>query len=301
VTGATGFIGWHLCEALVGLGAEVHGLSRTAAESLPGGVVPEPVDLQEAQAVREVLARLKPGFIFHLAGLVTGRQERSLVLPMLHHNLVGTVHLLLAALEAGVERLVLTGSSEEVYGGDRDGIPSSPYAASKTAGTLYARMFHRLYGLPVVVVRPFMVYGPRQAESKLVPHIIVSLLSGKPPRLSSGERVYDFVYVQDVVRGLLKAALAPRAAGEEIELGSGVGFHIRDLAELLVGLTGSSIQPLYGAVADRVGEHSRIADLTKARDLLGWEPIWSLREGLAETIAWYRAHLSKEVDAHGKS
>lgn len=302
VTGATGFIGWHLCEALSLLGAKVWGLSRRASVGdTPHGWFQESVDLSEDEVVRKVLARLQPELIYHLAGMVTARQDKSLVLPMVHHNLLGTVHVLLAASEVGCEALICVGSSEEVL---RDGLaPASPYAAAKSAGSLYARMFCQLYHLPVVIVRPFMVYGPRQETRKLIPYTMLSLLRQEPPHLSSGKRVYDFIYVLDVVRGLLKAGLEPQVRGEEIDLGTGSGTCIRDVVNLLVELTGSRARPVFGAVADRVGERSRIADWEKARKLLAWQPFWSLQDGLAETVAWYRAHLAvlKAVVSHETS
>lgn len=297
VTGATGFIGYHLCEALGALGAEVYGLSRNASSvNLPKECKPEPVDVRDYEVVKEILSELRPGLIYHLAGMVTARQEISLVLPMLQHNLIGTVHLLLAATETNCSRFVYVGSSEEICEKKSDQIPSSPYAAAKKAGNLYARMFHRLYNLPVVIVRPFMVYGPRQEITKLVPYSIVSLLRGEPPQASSAQRVCDFVYVLDVVRGLLKAGVVPRVVGETMDLGTGSGSRVQDVVNLLVKLTDSELEPVFRARANRIGESTQIADCEKTKRLLGWEPLWSLRDGLAETVAWYRERMKENKD-----
>jgi len=285
VTGATGFIGWHLCEALVSLGSEVHGLSCTArAENLVPGCKAWAVDLKDIEAIRAAILKIQPQFVYHLAGIVTAREDLSLVLPTLQNNLVGTVHLMLATAEIGCERMVVVGSSEE----PTDGVPTSPYAAAKAAASMYARMFHKMYRLPVVVVRPFMTYGPRQEPTKLVPYTIIALLHRENPRLSRGRRVCDFVYVLDVVRGLLKASVQPGLQAQTLDLGTGIGTSVRDMVELLVELCGSTAQPIFGALPDRLDERPQIADIDSTRRLLNWEPMWSLRDGLVETIEWYR-------------
>jgi len=245
------------------------------------------VDLADIETVRETVSKTQPQLIYHLAGMVTARQDLNLVLPMLRNNLVGTVHLLLAAAEMGCERMVVVGSSEEPM----DGVPTSPYAAAKAAASMYARMFNKVYSLPVVVVRPFMTYGPRQEPTKLIPYTILALLRGEKPHLSSGKRVCDFVYVLDVVRGLLKASIQPDLEGKTVELGTGQGTSVLDVVELLVELSGSTARPVFGALPDRIDEQPRIADIDATRRLLDWEPLWSLRNGLVETIEWYRARV----------
>lgn len=295
VTGATGFIGWHLCEALVALGAEVHGLSRTACtENLVPGCKAWAVNLTDIEAVRAAVLRIQPRFIYHLAGMVTARQEIDLVLPMLRNNLIGTVHLLLTVAEIGCERMVVVGSSEELT----EGTPTSPYAVAKAAANMYTQMFYRLYGLPVVVVRPFMAYGPQQEYTKLIPYTILALLRKENPHLSSGKRICDFVYVLDVVRGLLKAGIQPDLEGEIIDLGTGIGTSVRDMVELLLELTDSLAWPEFGAIPDRVGERDQIANKDATRRVLEWEPQWSLREGLVETVEWYRTKV-RDIDATG--
>lgn len=291
VTGSTGFIGWHLCEALVGLGADVHGLARSAAAgALPEGCRPQPLDLEDEPAVERLLAGLRPQLVYHLAGRVTARQDLELVLPMLRQNLAGTVHLLLAATRTGVERLVVVGSSEE--GDDPLADPTSPYAAAKAGATVWALMFGRTYGLPVCVVRPFFVYGPRQEPGKLIPTTLRSLLQGERPRVESAQRVCDFLYVADAVRGLLLAGLRPEVVGAVLDLGTGRGTRILDLVSLLIELTGADVAPLALPEPERAAGASRTADPASAERLLGWRPSWSLRDGLRETIDWYEAHLT---------
>jgi len=228
--------------------------------------------------------------IFHLAGSVTARQESELVMPMFQANSAATVHLLMASLKSKCRRLVLV-STSEASGLKKGTEPNSPYAASKLVAEAYGRMFYRLYGLPVICVRPFLVYGPWQDKTKLIPYTILTLLHGQSPLLTSGDRVCDVVYVEDVVQGLLMASVsASGAVGEPIDLGSGKGITIRELVGVVAKIVGTSTSPVFGALSDRSYEGSEVADLGRAQSLLGWVPRWTLEDGLHETVAWYRQH-----------
>ncbi len=293
VTGATGFIGWHLCAELVALGAEVHGLSRRATGArLAPGCKAWPADLEDIADVRRVFVQVKPEVVFHLASVVDGRQDQALVMDVLRANLIGSVNLALVSGEANCRRVVAAGSSEEMPSSEHGRAPSSPYAAAKAAATSYFQMFHRLYGLPVTLVRPFLTYGPRQPETKLIPYVIGRLLRGEAPQLASGRRICDFVFVSDVVRGFCLAALANGPSGQTFDLGTGVGTAVRDVIDLLTRLTGSPAQPVFGALADRVGEPESVADVERTRRDLGWEPRWSLVDGLSATVHWHREQLA---------
>jgi nucleoside-diphosphate-sugar epimerase len=296
VTGATGFTGQALCRALVSLGAHVHGLARSADES-PPGVTPWSVDLRDAARVEDACAAIAPECVFHLAAQVTARQELDLVRTMCEHNLLGTVNLLLAVVQGNCRRIVAVGTPEEAAEEVRLATVASPYAAAKTAAAIYTRMFHRLYHLPVVTVRPFLTYGPRQEENKLIPYTILKLLRGDSPQLTSGKRLCDFVYVSDVVRGMLRAALAPGLEGQTLDLGTGHPISIRAAVEWISKLTGSSTPVHFGAVPDRLGEGALIAEAETTRQKLGWEPRWTLLVGLMETIAWYAEKIGCSASA----
>lgn len=286
VTGASGFVGGHLSDALLALGADVSALDSQGA-GCPSGCESYAVDLKDLDAVRSALTQARPQVVFHLAGLVTARQEINLVLPMLFNNLVSTVHLFLALAEIGCQQVVTISSSEE----PTDEAPTSPYAASKAGARLYAGLFRQTYGLPITVAKLFMAYGPRQRPEKLIPYLMLSCLRGQSPRLSSGARICDLVYVQDVVCGLLKIGLRPNLAGQTVELGTGRGVSIREAALLAAELTGSKAQPIFGAVADRMGERPQVADLASLHALLDWTPQVCLEDGLRDTIEWYRTTL----------
>lgn len=292
VTGASGFIGARLSAALVATGADVHAVARTAGAARD--VRWRTADLSDPDAAADVVRETAPEVVFHLASHVSGARALDAVLPTVRGNLLSTVNLLTAAAGQGSPpRVVLAGSMEEPDGdgGDAPAVPVSPYAAAKAAATGYARMFHALYDLPVVVLRVFMVYGPGpQDEAKVVPYAIRSLLAGEPPRLSSGTRAVDWVYVDDVVAAFVAAADggAAGALGRTVDVGSGELTTIRSVVERLTEMVGRDVAPHFGALPDRPLEREPRADLGPARDLLGWAPQTPLDEGLARTVAWFR-------------
>jgi UDP-glucose 4-epimerase len=288
VSGASGFIGAHLCRRLLNDGAEVHGISRSDRSRDEHGVFWWRGDLAEAGAVRSILTAVRPDLIFHLASHVAGARDRELVGPTFRSNLLSTVNLLDVASEVGCERVLLAGSLEEPEPGNPHATPCSPYAAAKWASGAYARMFHALYQLPVVICRLFMVYGPEQQDlRKLIPYTILSLLRGEPPNLMSGRRVIDWIYVEDVVDGFLAAAAAGGIEGRTVDLGSGSLIPVRTVVEKLVYLINPRIEPRFGALADRPLEQVRVADVANSLDLIGWKPTVSLEEGLKRTADWY--------------
>jgi UDP-glucose 4-epimerase len=288
VTGASGFIGAHLCRHLLRHGVRVVGVGRAHPERLPEGVVPRTADLADPRQVDQLLRDEKPDVVYHLASCVTGGRGPHLVRATFDANLASTVHLLSAAAEqANCRRFVLTGSLEEPDS-VRDA-PSSPYAASKLAASAYARMFHALYDFPAVVARVFMVYGPDQKDqTKLVPYVVNSLLDGHAPKMSSGTRQVDWIYVQDVVEGLVRLAHAPNLDGQTVDLGTGSLASVRDVVERIARLMDSPVPLAFDPAADRPMEQVRVADVAQSLALAGWAPRVSLDEGLLATIDWHR-------------
>jgi UDP-glucose 4-epimerase len=288
VSGATGFIGSHLCRRLLQDGAQVHGISRNHRSRDERGVSWWQGDLADVGTVRNILTALKPDVIFHLASHVAGGRQRELVGPTFRSNLVSTVNLLDVASEVGCGRVLLAGSLEEPEPGDPQATPCSPYAAAKWACSGYARMFNALYQLPVVICRLFMVYGPEQQDlRKLVPYTILSLLRGEVPQLMSGRREIDWIFVEDVVAGFLAAAVADGIESKTVDLGSGSLVPVRTVVENLVRVINPGIEPQFGAVAERPLEQIRTADVEKSFNLIGWKPAVSLDEGLKRTADWY--------------
>jgi UDP-glucose 4-epimerase len=289
VTGARGFIGTRLCSRLLDAGAVVHGISRVVAPEGAAGVQWSTADLTNADAVRGLIERVAPDAVFHLAGHVTGSQDIANVEPTFYTNRTSTVHLLTVAAEKRLQaRLVLVGSMQEPDPDHPAPTPCSPYAASKWACSAYARMFHALYQLPVAIARPMMVYGPGQWDLvKVLPYVMVSLLGGTSPALGSGGRELDWVFVDDVVDGMLAVAAA-EIDGQTVDLGSGTLTSVRSVVEQAAALIGSEAQVRFGAIPDRPLERPCAARAEETRRLIGWSARTPLADGLKQTVAWYR-------------
>lgn len=313
VTGAAGFIGSHLVEALVRRGDRVRAFVRYNSsgsighlELLPGDVRRDVEivagDLKDPDAVARLIRGCET--VFHLAALIG--IPYSYVHPMdyVQTNVTGTANLLTAALRSETLRRVVHTSTSEVYGTPayvpideaHPLRPQSPYAASKAAADLYALSLHLSLDLPVVVVRPFNAYGPRQSMRAVVPTIIAQALAGGPVRLGSLEPRRDWTFVDDTVRGFVRAGEAPGVEGETIHLGSGRDVSVGEVATLILDLMKKTTT---GIVADeeRVRpERSEVdrlqASFEKATRLLGWTPAIALGDGLQRTIDWMAAHTA---------
>jgi UDP-glucose 4-epimerase len=305
VTGGAGFIGSHLVEALVADGSRVvvfddfsTGLARNLERS-QGSVDIVEGDVRDLDSLRRVMEGV--GVVFHLAAMPAVAPSIADPLACGAINVGGTLHVLLAAREAGVRRVVFT-SSAAVYGADptlpkTEALPTSPlspYAASKLAGEEFAHAFSHVYGIETAILRLFNVYGPRQnpesEDSGVITRFLSRLAAGEAPLVDGdGQQSRDFVFVSDVVAAFLRAAATPGVSGEVFNIGSGRSTTINELATTLTStmLPGSSLRPMHRAA--RVGDvrHS-CADITKAKSVLKFEPTVSLRDGLAKTVAWWR-------------
>jgi len=294
VTGAAGFIGSALCRALLAESAEVHATSRFAQKA-DDQLRWWQVDLSQVESAIDVVRKSRPGVIFHLASHVSGDRGLGAVTQTLRDNLISAVNVLIAAYECGAARVVLAGSMEECDPRKPHAVPVSPYAAAKTATSTYARMFYGLYGLPVVNLRIYMVYGPGQHDTtKLVPYVTTSLLRGEQPRLSSGRREVDWVFIDDVVAAFVAAARAPVADGRPVDIGSGELTSVRSVVERLTALVGGPGEPVFGALDDRPVEHRRCADVERTLQSIGWKPRTPLDAGLERTVQWYRSQYGAE-------
>lgn len=310
VTGAGGFIGSHLTERLVDLGAQVRALvyyqSDGSWEWLDHSDRKNDIevvagDIRDRDSVMSAVRGMD--IVFHLAALIAIPYSYRAPGSYVKTNIEGTLNVLQAAKEVRLERVVHT-STSEVYGTARS-LPineshplqgQSPYAASKIAADKMAEAFHLSFGVPVVTVRPFNTYGPRQSARAVIPTIITQCLVGKTIRLGNVTPTRDMNYVSDTVEGLIQAAVAPNAIGRTVNLGSGREVSIENLAELIATLVNRD------AVIESDPERERpknseverlVADNTAARELLGWKPSVSLEEGLRLTIDWIRKHLTE--------
>jgi UDP-glucose 4-epimerase len=299
VTGASGFIGSHLCRRLIEDQAEVHAVYRTQAPTQQSQVRWWQADVSDFAAVRTLFRNIRPDVIYHLASHVKGAPNLEHVVPTFHSNLQSTVNLLTLAAETGCQRIVLTGSLAEPEPQNGEIFPSSPYAAAKWASSGYARMFHALYQLPVVIARVFMVYGPAQQDlTKLIPYVTLSLLRGESPKITSGDRLVDWIYVSDVVDGFIALGQAPGIDGATLDLGSGELVSIREIVQQLAGVVDPKARVEFGALSDRPLEPTRLANLAETFDRIGWKPQVPLQEGLMRTVDWYRSELELSAEVH---
>ncbi len=293
VTGAAGFIGHRLVRRLDEAGARVWAgvapdepLDRVSR--FPPHVPRLTFDVREAEAVRAAVAEAAPQVIFHLAavGVTDPQVDPSLALAV---NAGGTVHLLDGLRESGqaVRRVVLVGTCYEY--GAREAVegldPCNAYAASKIAAWAFGRMYWQKWNLPVVTVRPFQVYGPGQPAQLLVPAAIRAALTGADFPMTLGEQRRDFVYVDDVVTGMLAAASAPGVAGHSLDLGTGRGQAVREVVERIWALTHAPGRILAGALPYRSGAVMNLtADADCTARLIDWQAQVTLDEGLERTI-----------------
>lgn len=293
VTGGKGFLGSHVIERLVQLGAETYGFAR----ELPvrdDGIRWFKGELCDPATVQSLLKNARPDIVFHLAGQTVASPDRELVLPSFRNNLTATVVLMTELANVDCQRIVVTGSLEEPEPGDSHAVPTSPYGASKWAAVVYARMFHALYRLPVVIVRPYMTYGPGQRPNKLIPFVTLSLLRGQSPMISQPDRKVDWIYVDDVVDGILAAGSTPGVEGCTVDLGSGALVGIREISMQLQGLVGSGVAVRIASPQGSMGVLGRRADIDHAHRLLEWHAKTPLKEGLERTVAWHRAFLRSD-------
>jgi nucleoside-diphosphate-sugar epimerase len=298
VTGGNGFLGAHLLRRLSAMGSEccVFMREEDSARRLKN-LTPAPAiqNFLQPGSLAQLVAEWKPDIVFHLGAASSTRRDLDTFRTTLELNLLSTVKLFEALCQTTLRRLVHIGSCEE-YG--RTPVPFtesaapdpvSPYSASKAAASSYARMFHNAFGLPVVVMRPSVLYGPGQDPVRLIPELITRLLRDQEVEVTEGKQTRDFLFVDDAVEALLLAAVTPDVAGEIFNLGSGENVTVRRCAELIGELTGKRHLIRFGARAYSPSEIWEYApDISRARRGLGWQPRTTLIQGLTKTIAAYR-------------
>ena len=303
VSGGAGFIGSHITDELIRRGGDVRiidNLSTGKRENIAS--VLESVhfidgDIRDLEACR--LAVEGVHCVFHQAALSS--VPLSIENPLLSDaiNIRGTLNLLLASREAGVNKFVLA-SSASVYGGNpklpihetEESRPLSPYALTKRVGEEYCRIFSRFYGLPTVCLRYFNVFGPRQDPSSqyasVIPRFIEAVLEDRPPVIfGDGEQTRDFIYVSDVVQANLLAADAADANGEVLNIGSGKKITVNQLFHTLIHLLGKHLTPVYDRPRPGDVKHS-YADISEAEKMIQYNPEVAFEIGVEKTIAWYR-------------
>jgi UDP-glucose 4-epimerase len=311
VTGADGFIGSHLTEALVAEGAKVRALCLYNSNGSYGwldqatGDVREAVDfrlgdIRDARFVESICEDVE--VVFHLAALIAIPYSYAAPESFVDTNVRGTLHVLEGVRRAGCTRLVQT-STSEVYG-TPDVIPirethplqgQSPYSATKIAADKLCEAYHCSFGVPVVTLRPFNTYGPRQSMRAVLPTVLAQLVGGADHlRLGSLDPRRDMTFVADTVAGFLAAGITPGVDGDVIQLGTGRTESIADLVEMAMQVTGRRVPVVTDEKRVRPAASEvqvLLSDPARARERLGWQADVSLEDGIAQTARWVEEHI----------
>lgn len=312
VTGGEGFIGSHLVEALVSLGASVTALIQynsfnnwgwldTIDHLIKKEIKVYTGDIREYDNIKKAVQGQK--VVFHLAALIAIPYSYQSPAAYVRTNVEGTLNVMEACREYGIQKVVHT-STSEVYG-TAQYVPidenhplqaQSPYSASKIGADKIAESYYRSFELPVATIRPFNTYGPRQSARAVIPTIISQILGGKTEiKLGSLSPTRDFNFVKDTADGFVKIAQADKSVGEVINVGSGKEISIGDLVDRIIKLTGKKACVISDEerIRPQNSEVNRLcADNRKALEIMGWQPKYTLDEGLKETIDWIGANLS---------
>ncbi len=307
ISGGAGFIGSHLAEALVAQGDDVTVIDNLSTgyehnlESIRGKIKFVNGDLRRPDEIAAAMAG--QDYVLHEAALAS--VPRSVDDPVGSHdnNANGTLNLLVAARDAGVKRVVYAGSSSAY--GDTEITPKheeimpkplSPYAVAKLVGEHYCRAFWEVYGLETLTIRYFNVFGERQDPDSpyaaVLPIFLAHLLRGESPVIDGdGSHTRDFTYVANVVAGNLKALAAPKTQGQTVNVACGGSYSVLYLYEQIRKTLGLDIEPKFGPKRPGDVPHSS-ANIDRARELIGYEPVMTFEDGLARTIQWYQKSLA---------
>jgi NAD dependent epimerase/dehydratase len=309
VTGAGGFIGSHLVERLLALGANVTAFVRYNSRNDPGFLdllAPHtkhirivPGDIRDSEAVRGALEGADS--VFHLAALIGIPYSYVHPIEVFEVNARGTLNVLVGARDASLERVAIA-STSEVYGSalyvpideKHPKQPLSPYSASKIASDALALSFHAAFQLPVTVVRPFNTYGPRQSDRAIIPTIISQALTQPEITVGNTAPTRDFTYVSDTVEGFLQVGESDRAVGQEVNLGTGSEVSIGDLVQRINAIIGRDlpVRKKDERVRPETSEVNRLlSNNSKARELVGWTPRVTLDDGIRLTAKWVEERL----------
>jgi len=308
VTGGAGFIGSNLTRALLANGHRVRVLDNFLtgkrenlaglADAHGGAFELMEGDIRDRAATRKAMEGVE--YVLHQGALPS--VPRSVADPVLTNdiNVVGTVNVLVAARDAGVRRVVFAASSS-AYGDTpelpkRESMtpnPKSPYAAQKLTGEHYMRIFHEVYGLETVSLRYFNVFGPRQDPQSMyaavIPRFITCVMRGEPPTVyGDGRQTRDFTYIDNVIQANLAACSAPKAAcGGVFNIACGERVSLLDILEIVYALAGKRVDPVFEP--SRPGDvRDSLADISRAREIVGYDPKVPFREGLRTTFDWFR-------------
>jgi len=301
ITGGTGFVGSNLVRRLLEDGHEVALLVREGHDAWRLADMAERVrwieaGLEDGSRLRALLADFRPHWVFHLAAHGAYSWQRDPV-AILRTNVVGTANLLESCLVAGFEAFVNAGSSSE-YGikehpprEDEAIAPNSPYAVAKAAATLYCSQAARASGAPISTLRLYSVYGPWEEPRRFISQLVARGLEGRLPALASPETARDYVFVDDVCDAFLAVARSATEPGAVYNVGTGVQTTLRQAVDIARVLLRIEVEPGWGSMPDRSWDTTTwVADVSRLRELVGWQASIDLEQGLRLTSEWLRNH-----------
>jgi len=295
IIGGTGFIGQHLALSAKNQNLHVTSLSRSNktfknSNNLDSFVN---IDLKDIETLTDFFNKNSFEYVVNLSGYIDHRGFSDGGIEVIKDHFISSLYIVNLLNRNHLKRYVAVGSSDE-YGllpspqneTYRES-PISPYSFAKTANCHFLEMLYRSENFPVTILRPFLVYGPGQSLDRLVPHSIINCIKNEEFSLTSGKQIRDFCFVEDIVEAILLAIESESALGETINLGSGRPLGVRNLVMMIKELCGGGA-PVFGSKKSLKYENpSLYPELSKAKNLLGWEPKYSIEEGLLKTIAFY--------------
>ena len=304
ITGGAGFIGANFVYKFLELGYEVNVFEKKETNFWRIAKVKSQInfyspDLTDCIQTEKIISEIKPEIVMHFAAYGAYQRFQQDINLTIETNLKGTINLINACQKSGVRCFINTGTNSEY------GIKDAPmkemdvleadnlYAITKAASTMYCQMMARKFGFPVAIIRPFAVYGYFEERERLIPTIIKSCLMNAKLELSGPDSVRDFIFVEDLIDGYLSAVKnIEKIKGEIFNLGSGKQNTISQVVGTIKELTGSNIEPLYGEIKMAQTEPQNwLADISKARNILNWEPKYNLKTGLERIIEWFKNNL----------
>lgn len=304
ITGANGFIGSHMTMRMLEEKANVHVMVRESSDLWRLDEVSRDIeicrlDLRNGGEVEKHIKRVKPDYIFHMAAYGVDSRQKDYITAA-ETNIIGTVNLLNAAIAAGCEKFINTGTSMQ-YGNKAMPIgetehysPSNIYGSTKGASTIIAHQIAGENDISIVTIIPFGVFGENEGSHKFFPHVILSILGGKSIELSPCEQYRDYCYIENIIDGFLMAAANDKVKNEIFNIGSGKVYQLKHFVNLIVEKGGSSSDIRYGSVEYRKNDlWSPQPDISKITSILGWSPRVSLSEGIERTFEWFRENYGK--------
>ena len=305
ITGGAGFIGVNFVYKFLDLGYEVNLLEKQRVnlwrlEDIKEKIKFHYIDLKNSNKLGSLITYLKPQIILHFAALGTYPRKQQGVKEIIETNLLGTINLVNACSKIKFKCFINTGSSSE-YGikerpmKENDLLePNNLYGITKAAATMYCQNTARKLGLPIVTVRPFAVYGYFEEKERLIPTVIKSCLTNKELKLSSSESVRDFIFIEDVISAYLTIIEnIQEIKGEIFNLGTGKQATIKEVVNLVKKITKSDVKPQYGQAKPAQTEPKNwVADISKIKKILNWQPKYNLKDGLKKDIEWFKKNIS---------